>query len=986
MPRPSFLTLALACIFTGTSSHAQVAGHWRFESFSGLSAPDAGPNVLNGIHNGFGSIGKDVAADVIPLLDLANTGAFRTQWQDASNCGVVRVDDANEYLRMGSDDFTIEAWVRLSQNSTNGGTNQRQHLCFKKRLSSQDLEIDYSFLVQAGDLGSTGQEMVFRCADGAVITTTVSDLQITDLDWHHVSIAYDASSQQIRFGLDGDFDLQPLVKQNYPQYQEGGPLEIGGRRNNSNAYSQFLRGSIDELRISRDYLEASRLLTAPSTDCDSNGVADELDISIDPSIDCNRNAILDSCELADEPDLDCNLDGTIDTCQIDPFRYVLDDGASEARVNSDGTHTAWMNLMFVEEGHETVTGIEILMPADLIGDPFGLYLWSDPDGNGVPDDCTVIARIEDLVVEEVALLNFDFPRPVTIGPAGTPFFVGAVASTDFEFPATLDLDVPHTLGRSWIVGRNGPINPDDLMEEVVEMNLIELFITGNWVVRAVDTSSAIPYEDCNRNGIDDVCDLEAGTSADSDRDGIPDECGIPGIFTVPGDFDSIAGAASIIASGSEIVVGPGTYTDRVDNFGKDLVIRSSDGPETTIIDLAYSSRTAFWIEGSEGGTTIIEGFTIRRSGETGVFIKNASPLVTNCIIEDAISNTDGTAVFITGNSSAVVDSCIIRNNDGSDDGGPAITINTVSPGFSTIRDCQILDNRSDFLAGGILAYEAPARIEGCVIRRNFSTGSQGAGITLLDDYDNETGSIIRNNVIADNTFQNNQGEGGGLYVAFTETSLIEGNLIHGNFGLDGGGIYVRTGATLINNTVYGNITGSSGRGGGIFLEVSDFPVPVTNCILWGNESGGGEDQIHLTESGLADVSHSCVEGGYLGPANIATDPRFVSAETGDFHLVKGSPCIDAGDDLATSEDATDLDGNQRIVGKAVDIGCYEMQDETASCPSDITGDGVTNGPDLAQVLVSWGERGRNLPGDINGDNRVDGADLALILVGWGPCF
>ena len=986
MPRPSISVLALTCIFSGAPSHGQVAGHWRFESFSGSTAPDAGPNALNGIHNGFGSIGKDVAVDVVPLLDLSNAGAFRTQWQDASTCGVVRVEDTNENLRMGGDDFTIEAWVRLSQNSTAGGANQRQHLCFKKRLNAQDFEIDYSFLVQAGDLGSTGRELAFRCADGTTTTDVVSDLEITDLDWHHVSIAYDASSQQIRFGLDGNFESQPLVKQNYPQYLEGGPLEIGGRRNVSNAYSQFLRGSIDELRISRAFLSQSRLLIAPSTDCDANGVADELDISFDPSIDCNRNAVLDSCELADEPDLDCNMDGTIDTCQIDPFRYVLDDGDSEARVNSDGTHTAWMNLMFVEEGHETVTGIEVLMTADEIGVPFGLYLWSDPDGNGVPDDSTVIARMENLVVDEVALLTFDFPSPVTIGPAGTPFFVGAVASSDFQYPAVLDITAPHSFGRSWVVGRNGPINPDDLMEEVVEMNLIELFIAGNWVVRAVDESSVIPFEDCNRNGIDDVCDIEAGTSADTDGDGIPDECGIPGIFTVPGDFDTIAIAASIVATGSEIVVGPGTYTDRVDNFGKDLAIRSSDGPETTIVDLAYANRTAFWIEGSEGGTTIIEGFTIRRSGETGIFINNASPLVTDCIIEDAISNVDGTAVFIRGNSSAVVDSCIIRNNDGSDNGGPAVTINTVSPGFSTIRDCQIIDNRSDFLAGGILAYVSPVRIEGCVVRGIFSTGSQGSGITLFDDYDNEIGSIIRNNVIADNTFQNNQGEGGGLYVAFSEATLIEGNLIHGNSGLDGGGVYVRTGANLVNNTIYGNSCGSAGRGGGIFIEVSDFPVLITNCIFWGNEAGTGDDQIHLTASGLADVSHSCVEGGYFGPANIATDPQFVSAEIGDFHLTKGSPCIDAGDDLATSRDATDLDGNQRIVGRAVDIGCYEIQDETASCPSDITGDGVTNGADLAQVLAFWGEKGKDIPADLTGDNMVDGADLALILVGWGPCF
>lgn len=123
--------------------------------------------------------------------------------------------------------------------------------------------------------------------------------------------------------------------------------------------------------------------------------------------------------------------------------------------------------------------------------------------------------------------------------------------------------------------------------------------------------------------------------------------------------------------------------------------------------------------------------------------------MTNCVIEDAISDVDGTAVFIRGDSSGVIDSWIIRNNDGSDGGGPAVTINTVSPGFSTIRDCQILGNRSDFLAGGIHGYNSPVRIEGCVVR--------------------------------------------------------------GNFGLDGAGIYVRTGATLINNTVHGNITGFSGR-------------------------------------------------------------------------------------------------------------------------------------------------------------------------------
>ena len=61
----------------------QVAGHWRFESFSGPNAPDDGPSDLESIHNGLGSVGSDVAVDMVPLLDLPNTDAFRTQSQNA---------------------------------------------------------------------------------------------------------------------------------------------------------------------------------------------------------------------------------------------------------------------------------------------------------------------------------------------------------------------------------------------------------------------------------------------------------------------------------------------------------------------------------------------------------------------------------------------------------------------------------------------------------------------------------------------------------------------------------------------------------------------------------------------------------------------------------------------------------------------------------------------------------------------------------------
>ncbi|HMN97622.1 MAG TPA: hypothetical protein PKC43_13030 [Phycisphaerales bacterium] len=52
------------------------------------------------------------------------------------------------------------------------------------------------------------------------------------------------------------------------------------------------------------------------------------------------------------------------------------------------------------------------------------------------------------------------------------------------------------------------------------------------------------------------------------------------------------------------------------------------------------------------------------------------------------------------------------------------------------------------------------------------------------------------------------------------------------------------------------------------------------------------------------------------------------------------------------------------------------------CPTDLNGDGVTDGADLGILLGQWGGPGS---ADFNGDGVVDGADLGTLLGGWGPC-
>lgn len=63
---------------------------------------------------------------------------------------------------------------------------------------------------------------------------------------------------------------------------------------------------------------------------------------------------------------------------------------------------------------------------------------------------------------------------------------------------------------------------------------------------------------------------------------------------------------------------------------------------------------------------------------------------------------------------------------------------------------------------------------------------------------------------------------------------------------------------------------------------------------------------------------------------------------------------------------------------------YVLVEEITACDADLTGDGVVNAEDMAQILVAWGACAE-CDADLTGDGVVNAEDMAQILVAWGAC-
>lgn len=174
--------------------------------------------------------------------------------------------------------------------------------------------------------------------------------------------------------------------------------------------------------------------------------------------------------------------------------------------------------------------------------------------------------------------------------------------------------------------------------------------------------------------------------------------------------------------------------------------------------------------------------------------------------------------------------------------------------------------------------------------------------------------------IANNRILDSANTGVQLYNANTGSTVLTNNLIagRGQFGLGcssadpvvtnntitGGwqyGIHLNyCRPKLSNNIVAGNVVGIYS-----YVPNSSYPVVLSHNDVWGNSSANYSPDT---------IPHA---------SDISTDPIFVDAAAGDFHLRRTSPCVNAGDNSAPNLPLFDMDGEGRIKWSIVDVGTDE---------------------------------------------------------------
>jgi hypothetical protein len=366
----------------------------------------------------------------------------------------------------------------------------------------------------------------------------------------------------------------------------------------------------------------------------------------------------------------------------------------------------------------------------------------------------------------------------------------------------------------------------------------------------------------------------------------------------------------------------------------------------------------------------------------GMYNQGASPTIRNCtftknqayIEKEGFSEVAayGSCMF-NDYSNPIVSNCLFVNNF---DYSSSIYSQY---GGITMSNCTITQNYSWCAHSGVYIYsnDYPSSIINCTFSYN---NGQGYGTALANEsanditisgcsfigntasyyYDDSYGVGVVCNINSSNVnitncnFSSNditnvsgtEGAGGGIYNgAFCENIIISNCVFSGNKSSHGGAIANSTSTCTVTNSSFSNNTATVAGGASIcyrrtaWMDNNSGNITFNNCAFWNNTSPIGNE---LCSDGTdtdgnfckIEINYSCFPNGtgdlvaasgatiLATNNNIHSNPLFFNPGSGVLRLIKGSSCINAGNN-AYNTSLTDFRGEARIQNTTIDMGAYE---------------------------------------------------------------
>jgi hypothetical protein len=377
-----------------------------------------------------------------------------------------------------------------------------------------------------------------------------------------------------------------------------------------------------------------------------------------------------------------------------------------------------------------------------------------------------------------------------------------------------------------------------------------------------------------------------------------------------GDYLTIQEGVDAATEGDTVLVAAGVYTGasnrNIDFAGRNLVLVSAAGPDSTVIEVEDLGGTGIRFHSGEDTTAVFRGFTIIHA-DTAVAIHSASPVIDNCVIRDPVDSywkgpgihCQSSAAFIRRTQflwgpgyweraglecefepGPTIAHCTFTT------WGQAIQSQDCSP---TVRHCEFIECYASGAAGASCTGGSPV-FKDCLFRLCSKSAPLGARCIVMRLEECR---------------------------ATLERVLFDRNADHCTaclYVIEALGGYSTTSLTLDHVAFWGNkVWTSSSR----LVKSTVDTLRVSRCTFvdndWANLAisvsygiGTIEESIIAYNGGTAidgesiTTTHSCVFGNAGGDSlggthyeNLFTDPLFCDHESGDLTLRDDSPCLPA---------------------------------------------------------------------------------------------